>query len=226
MITFPGFNQDCRFFHGFGTKNDLQLPSHWPCSEVQLNQVHGASVFDLKKFPPEVADLSQGYDGVVTSLPEVVLTIKTADCLPVLFYSEANQRVGACHAGWRGLRLGILQATLQSLTANKAIGGVRAAIGPGIGADHFEVGDEVVSAFVGLDLGFQAYFKSCGGEKYRGDLYGIAKRILLQAGLDQNKIFFEPRCTFCDPLSFHSYRRDGKSGGRNFSRIGLLPAHL
>lgn len=225
MISYAGFNEGFRFFHGFGTKAIVPPFPPFPGREIHLNQVHGKAVLDLKTAMPEVSELSKGYDGVVTGLANVVLTIRTADCLPILFYNDMNHQVAACHAGWRGLQLGVLQATLAMLADGGPKHGVRAAIGPGIGPDHFEVGEDVVLAFSQKDARFAQFFLPKSGRKFMGNLYGLAKHILLDQGLQPNHIFLEPHCTFCDSQQFHSYRRDGAGAGRNLSYIGLLATH-
>ena len=155
-------------------------------------------------------------DASVTNIPDEVLVIMTADCLPVLFTNSSGTVVGAAHAGWRGLCAGILENTvaqLLTLADNKNPDDLMAWLGPAIGPEAFEVGEDVVSAFAGSGSSvpvnsFMAIPNKPG--KYLADIYQLAKGRLEACGIQS--ISGGQYCTVRDQAQFFSYRRDGQTG--------------
>ena len=182
-----------------------------PAAPRWLRQVHGTTVAELGPLPG--ADEPQA-DAAVTHLPGAVLAILTADCLPVLFCSEDGARVGAAHAGWRGLAAGVLEATLDALAVPPAR--VLAWLGPCIGAASYEVGEEVRGAFVDRESAAAACFEATRPGHWQCDLAGLARRRLSAAGLTRiHGGGFDTRTD----ARFYSYRRDGAQSGRFASLI-------
>jgi polyphenol oxidase len=106
---------------------------------VVLKQIHSNKVLQVT----EPWDDRQEGDGLVTNIKGIALGILTADCGPVLFYDPKANVIGACHAGWRGAREGILQATLEAMEevgANRSR--IYATLGPTIQQENYEVGPE------------------------------------------------------------------------------------
>jgi YfiH family protein len=174
-----------------------------PAVPSWLNQVHGRTAVAAESAVPGCeadAAYSHGAGGVCAVL--------TADCLPVLFCDRGGTVVAAAHAGWRGLAGGVLEATVAALGVAPA--DLLAWLGPAIGPDHFEVGDEVRAAFVAADAGAGAAFVPQGPGHWLADLYALARRRLAAAGVGQ--VFGGGLCTVCDPERFYSYRRDGRTG--------------
>jgi len=155
-------------------------------------------------------------DAAVSNIPNEVLVIMTADCLPVLFTNSSGTVVGAAHAGWRGLCAGILENTISELL--KISGDTNPAdllvwLGPAIGPEAFEVGEDVVSAFT--DSGFtitQNAFKPIPNKagKFLADIYLLARGRLMDSGVQV--ISGGQYCTVRDQEHFFSYRRDGQTG--------------
>ncbi len=203
--------------------NRARLRRFLPSAPVWLRQVHGCDVLHVERSPdgdcvPPVAD------AMVSDRPACVLAIQTADCLPVLFADSRRRVVGAAHAGWRGLAGGVLEATVESMLALGASpASLHAWIGPGIGPDAFEVGDDVRQAFVGRDPGAAVHFRPRAGMpgKWLADLPSLAMHRLVAAGV--SAIVPSGLCTVADPARFYSYRRDGQCG-RMASLIWLAPA--
>lgn len=140
----------------------------------------------------------------------------TADCLPVLFTNSSGTTVGAAHAGWRGLCAGVLENTLSELlkiSDHQDPADVIVWLGPAIGPDAFEVGEDVLEAFqesrfpVSLDA-FKASPNRHG--KFLADIYQIARGRLEACGI--KKIAGGQYCTVRDHERFFSYRRDGVTG--------------
>ena len=173
---------------------------------VWLNQVHGRRVVDvaacLAGSPPFEADAA------FSRRPGAACAIMTADCLPVLFCDEDGTVVAAAHAGWRGLQAGVLEATIESMGV--CARRVMAWLGPAIGPEAFEVGDEVREAFVAVAPEAADAFKPASEGKWLCDLYRLARQRLLGRGL--TRIFGGGLCTVTDRDRFYSYRRDGQTG--------------
>lgn len=171
-----------------------------------LEQVHGTDVVDAAR-AITAASPSQA-DAAFAREPGVACVAMTADCLPVLFCDRAGSVVAAAHAGWRGLLAGVLEETVRSMAVPGAE--LMAYLGPAIGPQAFEVGDEVRSAYVAADAQSSAAFKTAAPGKWLADIYLLARQRLAGQGLTQ--VFGGTFCTFSDPQRFFSYRRDGKTG--------------
>lgn len=169
-----------------------------------LDQVHGRVVAD--------ADRAVGVpvaDAAVARSPRRACAVLTADCLPVLFCADDASVVAAAHAGWRGLAAGVLERTVAAMEV--APRHVRAWIGPAIGPQAFEVGDEVRAAFVDADPGAApAFVPGAAAGKWLADLFALARRRLAAAGVE--RVAGGGVCTVSDPRHFYSYRRDGRCG--------------
>jgi YfiH family protein len=164
-------------------------------------QVHGTNVVHVDADSPVIAA-----DAVVTGQLHCPIGILTADCLPVLFTSK--QLVGAAHAGWRGLVSGVLERTLEEFIDPAE---VSVWLGPCIGRDAFEVGPEVVDAFVSKHSGWSRYFQSVGdSDSSIADLQGIARNLLENRGVVTIKSL--EACTYSDSARWYSYRRSGTTG--------------
>src|SRR6185437_9798837 len=120
-----------------------------PAGPAWLEQVHGNEVVDLdRQISPGSQPAGRG-DAAVSRAPGRVCAIQVADCMPVLFATQDGSRIGAAHAGWRGLAGGVLEATVRALNTPPAE--LLAWMGPAIGQAHFEVGEEVRAAFMATD---------------------------------------------------------------------------
>ena len=187
-------------------RSALQQILGLPASPRWLRQVHGASVAVLGPLPS--ADEPQA-DAAISHIPGTVLSILTADCLPVLFCVDDGSEIGAAHAGWRGLAAGVLEATLTQLHAPRER--LLAWLGPCIGAASYEVGGEVRAAFVASDAAAAECFVPTRPGHWLCDLAGLARRRLAAAGV--TRIHGGGFDTFTD-ARFYSYRRDGARSGR------------
>lgn len=147
-------------------------------------------------------------DAAVAFEPGRVLAIMTADCLPVAFATRAGDRVGAAHAGWRGLAGGVLERTVAALDADPA--DVVAWLGPAIGPAAFEVGAEVRAAFVGDDAAAATAFSANARGRWQADLYALARLRLARAGV--RSVHGGGACTYADAQRWFSYRRDREAG--------------
>lgn len=184
--------------------NRARLRAVVPAEPCWLNQVHGTAVVDLATYRG-VPDA----DAAVSRLPGAVCVVMTADCLPVLLCDRAGTVVAAAHAGWRGLQGGVVEATVRAMGVPAAE--LIAWLGPAIGPDAFEVGEEVRAAFVADDPAAAEAFRPAGpAGKWLADLYLLASRRL--AALGVASVHGGDACTFTDAGRFFSYRRDGRTG--------------
>lgn len=195
-------------------RNRALLRGLLPAEPVWLSQVHGTTVLDAAT----VANAPDA-DACIATQRGVVCVIQTADCLPVLFCDTRGLVVGAAHAGWRGLAAGVLENTVARMR-DAGADDIIAWMGPAIGPDRFEVGQDVLTAFVERDANTRAAFKPIAGQsgKYLADIYSLATATLRKAGVA--RIYGGGLCTVTDKRRFYSYRRD-KTTGRMASLIWL-----
>ena len=172
-----------------------------PAEPVWLNQVHGSGVL-VKPASGQTGDAALSREA------NRVCAVMVADCLPVLFTNRSGTEVAAAHAGWRGLAAGVLENTVRAFEAEP--GELLAWMGPAISQAAFEVGEEVRAEFVARDRESMAFFTENDNGRWQADLYGLARRRLFAAGVDQ--VFGGGFCTYGDPERFFSYRRDGQCG--------------
>jgi polyphenol oxidase len=194
-------------------RNQRLLADVIGAAPVYLNQVHGAAVVRLTS-----ADLQRGApthtaDASLTTEPGIACAVQVADCLPVLFAAEGARAVGAAHAGWRGLSLGVLEATVRAVcdAAGCEPAQVQAWLGACIGPQRFEVGPDVLEAFdvsPGEPGSLRFVAKSRG--KWLADLPSLARDRLHAAGV--RAITGGTWCTVSEPSRFFSFRRDRLTG--------------
>jgi len=184
-------------------RNRMLLQPLLPSEPVWLKQVHGSEVVDAGQ-----ASCWPQADACITSHPGAVCVVMTADCLPVLLCDEQGSVVGAAHAGWRSLCDGIIEQTVRAM--NVPPPSLMAWLGPAIGPQAFEVGEEVRAAFVAQQPQAAAAFAPRGSGKWFADIYQLA-RLRLHA-LNITRIYGGGLCTYTDPKRFFSYRRDGETG--------------
>lgn len=189
-------------------ENRRRLAAALPSEPVWLRQVHGAAVHVAR----EQAGEEPMADAAVTDRPGQVLSVLTADCLPVMFADDRGRAVGVAHAGWRGLSGGVLERTVEAMRALLPAGAaLQAWLGPAIGQPAFEVGDDVLDAFIAQDpLAAQAFAPGVRPGKWQADLFLLARRRLAAAGVA--RIDGGGFCTFADSGRFWSYRRRADSG--------------
>jgi YfiH family protein len=204
------------------TANRQLLNRFVPSEPIWLDQVHGTKVVLA-----EQASCVPQADACIARTPNAVCTVMTADCLPVLLCDREGTVVGAAHAGWRGLLAGVIESTIQSMAVEPTC--LMAWLGPAIGPQVFEVGEEVRAGFVAEDAASSSTFilveapiqVDSQAKKYLANLYQLARLRLERVGVKY--IYGGNFCTYTDAERFYSYRRDGETG-RMASMIWLRPA--
>lgn len=154
-----------------------------------------------------------GVDGIFTTEKNLLLSVRTADCVPVLMCDKGGTVCAAVHAGWRGTAGGI---TLNTLKEFDSLGidrrDVLIAIGPCIGGCCYEVGNELLPEFRRLDPELEKFFEP-HGDKYHLDLAKANAFILASAGVPEENISVAEICTKCHPEEFFSHRISGSDRG-------------
>jgi purine-nucleoside/S-methyl-5'-thioadenosine phosphorylase / adenosine deaminase len=189
-------------------RDRLRREQALPGEPLWLEQVHGTRVVDADhaRGEPQEPPGPRG-DAAVSRQPGTVLAVLVADCLPVLLAARDGSAVAVAHAGWRGLSAGVLEATVASLAAHAPL---QAWLGPAISAARFEVGAEVLAAFVAQDRAAGAAFTPNARGRWQCDLRALARARLAALGVES--IHADLSCCYDEPQRFYSYRRDGATG--------------
>ncbi len=187
-----------------------------PSAPRWLRQVHGTRSLRMTE---EMHDEEPEADAAFTRQPGVVLAILSADCLPILLCAEDGGEIAAIHAGWCGLAAGVIEACVQRLATSPSE--LLAWLGPAIGPQSYEVGDEVRAAFIAHNEAAMAAFTATRPGHWRCDLYALARQRLHALGLLRT---FGGDFDTCADACFYSFRRDGARSGRFASLIWLEPA--
>jgi YfiH family protein len=213
----------------------------WPL--VQVKQVHSAVIHRVSVMPHEPLI----GDGIITNTPGLLLSIKTADCVPVLVADVKRRVVGAFHAGWRGTVARVVEKGVGEM--RRQFGSVprdlRAAIGPSIRRCCYQVGPEVRAEFESqfpysgdlfeevfdanaihvrypmLFLTARAPGHSELGPELHLDLVEANRRQLEEAGLRASDISVVGECTACDRTRYFSHRAEFGKTGRMMAVIGM-----
>ncbi len=177
---------------------------------VSVNQVHGDNVILLDEQNKE--NINMEADALITKMPDIALSIRTADCLPVFIYDSQGDSIGLVHAGWKGTQKKIVKKTIKMMREEWGVSfsDLQIAFGPAIRSCCYEVGKE-----------FRQYFPlTCleKNEKCFFDLISENKNQLMSLGVVEQNIFDSGVCTCCDEHYF-SYRREGDNTGRIVSVI-------
>jgi hypothetical protein len=202
-----------------------------PARLLRARQVHGCDVVAVHRGdgapfegPQPVADI------LVTDDPEVAVTVRVADCAPILIADARRGAVAAVHAGWRGTALGAARAGVEAL--GRAFGSqpadLHAAIGPSIGPAVYEVGEEVRAAFEAAGHGPAAiarWFRPGRHARPHLDVWQANVDQLVSAGVPLDRIACAGACTASNPEWFFSHRGQGGRAGRMVAAIRAFRPH-
>ena len=170
----------------------------------RLRQQHGCHIVAISETDVSGPPLPEG-DGLMTSRRGVVLTVASADCVPIVLFDAQREAGAVLHAGWRGTRLRIAQEGVAAL--GRRFGsrpeGLRALMGPAIGPCCYRVGQEVEDEFRRAGLDLTGLWREDEAGRFL-DLPGANRRQLVSAGLDPGRIHAAELCTHCLPDRFPS----------------------
>lgn len=196
----------------------LGVPDERACS---VWQVHSADVI-IATGPVRQRRWLALADAMVTDRADTPLSMRFADCTPLLFHDPVQGVIGMAHAGWRGTVQGVganvVRVMVQSYGCKPA--NIQAAVGPSIGPEHYQVGEEVVAAV-------QNYFGTVDGLIERDardgtaylNLWAANCLDLQRAGVEQVEI--AGICTFKENADFYSHRAEKGRTGRFGAVIAL-----
>ncbi len=225
-ITIPDFGSSCDGMrHFFGTRHGYETASHGEMAVVSLRQVHGTDVVVLDRpVQPQPVYAGEG-DALVTDQRGVLLTIRTADCVPVLVHDPGRRIIAAIHAGWRGAVAEIVPKTLDILRGRfgAALSSLRIGIGPSAGPCCYEVDEPVLGPLRKVFPDWRRLVRQTNGNKAMLDLRGLVRAQAEACGVPSSQVHAVSLCTICNPALFHSYRREGVVNATMVSGIVLLP---
>jgi polyphenol oxidase len=192
----------------------LQALGLHPDNLVMVKQVHGSTIVVAER--PDLELLEMPADGLITKVPGLVIGIRTADCVPVLFWDPVQKVAGIAHGGWKGVKEGIIAQMLKIFekSCGTKMGDLRVAIGPSIRKCCYEVGSEFLGHFPGFYRG--------KGAKGHLDLVGVIKSRLLKRGIPEGHIHDTGLCTVCENKKFFSYRLEAQTQERILSVISII----
>ncbi len=187
---------------------------------VMMEQVHKDKIRFVKD--EDIGRVVPGVDGLVTNQPKIMLGVKTADCLPILFYDPETKVIGAVHAGWKRILAKIPQKTIDVMIKmgcsplNIIVG-----IGPHIGKCCYSINRERAQKFMAEFGNLKGMLRRKKGEYYL-DLMVPTKNQLIDSGVGEVNILSDSVCNSCHLDEFFSFRKDtAKNYGEMLSVIGL-----
>ncbi len=195
----------------------LNLNPDYACT---VWQVHGVDTVMANGSLPQRKWLARA-DGMITNQIGLALTMRFADCVPVLFYDEEHHAIGITHAGWRGTVNGAVSSTLTALqdTYGSRVENIQACIGPSIGSEHYQVGEEVVEAVQNQFGTTDGYIQRAEDGSAYFNLWEANRQQLEQAGVEQIEV--AGICTASHTDEFFSHRAEKGKTGRFGAIIAL-----
>ena len=221
-LNLAGFDEDSseniyenrrRFLNVFD--GEFELSTVW--------QVHGDAI-KVVETDDDAKDTDEKYDGIVANIPNTLIGVKTADCVPVLLGDPKTRAFAAVHAGWRG--------TVQSIVV-KAIGRMQAefgsdpkemlcAIGPAACGRNYEVGRDVIEAFALTFSASEKYFKATRPDHALVDLHSANRDQAVASGIAETNVYIAPLCTMERTDLFFSYRKEKKTLGKTGRLLSVI----
>jgi len=221
-LNLAGFNEDAaenihenrrRFLKLFD--GDWMLTACWQVHSADVRVVHDRE---------DARHDTLHCDALTSMAPNILLGVKTADCVPVLLGDAGTGALAAVHAGWRGTLSSIISRTLERMSEKygTSAANVLAAIGPAAGACCYEVGGEVVAAFHARFPQASELFTPTQSGRALVDLQRANRNQLIAAGVPAQSIHLAPLCTMCRTDLFFSYRREKSVYGRTGRLLSVV----
>ncbi|KJV57072.1 multi-copper polyphenol oxidoreductase laccase family protein [Orientia chuto str. Dubai] len=170
---------------------------------IVLNQKHSNSVYYAKSY----SDYAPIADAIVTDLPQLILGIQTADCVPVLLFADNGTMIGAAHCGWRGAKANIIRNIISLMRNLNNMINIKSIIGPAIQQNSYEVDEHFYNTFMQESNNYQYLFKRLEfNNKFLFNLVGFVQDKLLEENVEIVKVYQDD--TYSLPELYPSYRRD------------------
>lgn len=208
-----------RITHGFGTRASVPANTFTKSIRaVQTHSTHIAHVTDVKQV------IYNDTDGLITHLGGVTLTIRTADCVPVIYSDSVSRVVGIAHMGWKGIYHNLSSLMVAHMVrAGARREDIRVAIGPSIGPCCYRIFGERLDMFRTQWPEETAQSLVTQMSETYLNLSQIISIQTMKVGIPKEHIDYKPFCTRCDGRRFYSFQRQGKGCMHMISHISLLP---
>ncbi len=178
-------------------------------SIVIPDQIHSVNIAVVDEETLGILTKIEDVDGVITKNSEVILTVRTGDCLPIIYADKKNSLIGISHQGWRGSLKKMAQRMIEKmLTLGSKKEDILIAFGPSIGDCCYDIDDDRYYSFLAEFDGYSDKIFYRRGGKWFLNLSLLNYLLLLDIGIPKKNIDFFPFCTKCDKDRFFSYRRD------------------
>lgn len=202
-----------RFLQIFG--GEYKLATVW--------QIHGEAI-KIVEDQPDVENSETQADALASSLENVLLAVKTADCVPILVGDARTKSFAAIHAGWRGTVRSIVPQTIAKMRATFGANprDLICAVGPAAGCENYEIGRDVIDAFSEKFPQSAHLFRATRENHAFIDLHLANKEQLLSAGVAEENIFTAPFCTMERSDLFFSYRLESKTQGKTGRLLSVI----
>ncbi len=201
-----GDGRNTQVIQNFLSENDISY-----AALVLPEQIHSANVADITETAARIQKIDDT-DGVVTNLERVILVVRTADCVPMIFADKKAGTIGISHQGWRGSLKRLPEKIIHAMRKKGAdSSNIEIAIGPAIGDCCYDISEDRYYAFMEEFNGFSDKIFSFRRGKRHLNLALLNYLLVLHAGVKKEHIDFFPFCTSCDKNRFFSFRRDGKT---------------
>lgn len=221
-LNLAGFNEDTRgniyenrrrFLTAF--PHEYRLATAW--------QVHGNNVRFVKQHS-DAGDSDERADAVISNLDDILVGVKTADCVPVLMADPSTGAYAAVHAGWRGTVQKIAQRAMESMVKEFGTSptDLICAIGPAAGCDNYEVGSDVIDEFRRSFPESDKYFRATRHGHALVDLMAANRDQLIGSGADPRNIHISGLCTMGRVDLFFSYRIEKAIYGRTGRLMSVI----
>lgn len=184
-------------------------------------QTHTNCVAEILEIPKyEIKET----DALVTKEKGICICVQTADCVPILLFDPVEKVIAAVHAGWRGTVNKIVEVAVQKMVKDYSCvpENLIAAIGPSIGPENYEVGNEVVQAVIGNIPNHEKTLLKNERGKFHFNLWEANRQILLKNGLQLQHIEIAGKCSYSETHDFFSARKEGIATGRMVSGLMLM----
>ena len=189
---------------------------------IVANQTHSNNIHIVRESKTKgwksLDTAIENCDALITNQTDIMLTILTADCVPVLLFDKKEHVIACIHAGWRGTEQEIVSKTVKKMQEvfNSKPKNIIAGIAPSIGKCCYEVDWSVTKHFKDIKDAYEDR-----GKKQMLDLPYINKVQLLNSGLEKENIECSNICTACEVENYFSYREEKGCSGRFMSMISL-----
>ena len=217
LFAFSEFDSDSQIMRNKKLVSDsLKLKKN--VKILMIRQVHSNKVLVLDNLANTVMpDKNYEGDAIVTKIPNLAISIVTADCAPILFLEPVEKIIGCAHAGWRGALAGITDNVVNEMVRLGAnIDRITAIIGPCISAKNYEVREDFREIFMKKDESCTELFTKKEDGKYTFDLPGYIVNRLKNVGIKNTH--WINLCTYARPDLFHSHRRSCHNSEASFKR--------